>query len=229
MSRLILTIQEKGGVSKTFLAVHLVTYLRSLGHSFRPVDFDLTAGLITKVFPTPDSATLSPDVSLIRSGESKLPDLMQAVLDGRLYAIDCGANTGNAWHALFTEVWPNLPELLQSAGVKITLVVPVTSDEKTSLFFDHYKKQFPFSTQIMVVVKEHKDEQFSLPKHPQELTFELPLAVPKLFTTYRSMGKSIDEIASSESADLRFIRSFARGYLPQLHGAFDKVRKHLLP
>lgn len=229
MNRLLITIQEKGGVSKTFLTIHLVSYLRSLGHVVRPVDLDLTDGLITKVFPPPDSATLSPDVSFIRSGESRMPDLLQMVIEGKRFAIDCGANTGNSWDVLFREVCPHLPKEMEAAGVKITLIVPVTSDEKTWRFFDHYKTQFPNATQIMVVVREHKDEQFTLPRHPAELTIELPLAVPKLFTTYRSMGMSIDQIAVSELPDLRLVRSFARGYLPQLHATFDKIKKHLLP
>ena len=229
MTRLLITIQEKGGVAKSFLTIHAIFYLRSLGHAFRPVDFDLTDGLITKVFPAPESATLSPDVSLVRSGESLLPDLIQRVIEGQKYAIDCGANTGNAWDVLFKEVCPHLPKAMEAAGVNVTLLVPVTSDEKTWRCFENYKTQFPMATQIMVIVKEYKDEQFTPPPHPAHLTIELPLAVPKLFTTYRSRGMAIDQIAVTAIPELRRVRAFAEGYLPQLHSVFDKIKQHLIP
>lgn len=229
MSRLIIVLQEKGGVGKTFLAVHLTSFLHQLGHIYRPVDFDLTAGLLTKVFPKPASASISPDVGALRSGESRLPELMERAMKGELFLVDSGANTGAAWQTLFSETYPSLQAELDEHQIKTTLIVPVTSDEKTTFFFEHYKALFPKATVIMVVVREFRDEQFLVPAHPAGLTIDLPLAPPKLFTTYRTRAMAVDAIANSADAALSMDRAFARGYLPQLHASFRKIQPHLLP
>ncbi len=229
MSRFIIVTQEKGGVGKTFLSVHLTSYLRKLGHTYRPVDFDVQAGLVSRIFPSPDSANLNPDASLISSGESRFPELMERVLKGQQFLVDCGANTGKAWDTLLNQAWPSLLDELAEAGVKITLIVPVASDEKSCPMFEHYKTMFPGATQIMVIVREFKDEQFQIPSHPKELTIELPLAPEKLFSSYRKKGLTIDQIATSADPELAFVRGFARGYLPQLHATFDRIKPHLLP
>ena len=226
MSRFIVVMQEKGGVAKTFLAVHLTTYLRRLGHKFRPVDLDNTSGTVSKVFPPPDCASVSPRVDLIAEGKSLLPSLLERVAKGELFIVDAGANSGPGWETVF-QMLPHLRD--DMSGTKITLIVPVTSDERTHLAFTDYDVLFPGATKIMVVVKEFKDEQFALPKHPAELTFELPLAPKNLFAAYKSTSTPIDSIAESNDPRFGITRAFAKGYTIQLHAQFDKFRTHLVP
>lgn len=229
MSRAIIVLQEKGGLAKTFLAIHLTIYLRKLGHTFRPVDFDLTEGLLSRVFPPPASGNLSPDVVLLKSGESMLPAAMRKVLEGSNYLFDCGANTGVAWVTLFNETYPSLLSEMEKAGVKMTLVVPVSSDLKSRQFFGRYKEWFPKADIVMVVVRSYSSQLIELPEHPRNLTIELPIAPPKLFWTYSDRAMSIDDIAASTDNDLQFDRGFALGYLPRLHAEFDKIRPALTP
>lgn len=227
MSRLIVVIQEKGGVGKTCLSVHLTSFLRSQGHNYRPVDFDHDGeGVIIQVFP--DGASVSPNVPQLRNGESRFPELMERVLDGQLFLIDCGANTGAAWDVLFSEVWPDLHQQLAAKEVKTTLIVPVTIDPKTANRFERYRL-WPDATLIMVRVKTFAGQELVTPDHPAELTIDLPLAPPKLFTTYMTKRMTFDAIAASQAPALSIDRAFARGYLPQLHASFRKILPHLKP
>ena len=226
MSRFIIVQQEKGGVGKTFLAIHLTTYLRGLGHHFRPVDFDYHTGLVSDVFP--DAASVSPDPLSIQSGASLLPSLIERVIKGELYLVDSGANTGMSW-AVLHQMCPQLREEMQAAGVKTTLIIPVTRTKVSREKFVDYEGEFPGATRIMVVVREFTDEVFELPKHPAELTIGLPFAPKKLFDTYESSKTPIDAIATSTDSSFGINRAFARGYLPKLHAEFNKVRKHLVP
>lgn len=227
MSRLIIVIQEKGGVGKTFLAVHLTAYLRSLGIAIRPVDFDIESGVLSRVYPPPDSANISPDIELLMSGDSLLPQLMMKVLEGQSFLVDCGANTGATWSKFFQETWPTLPNELKEKGAQTTLVVPVGAEEKSRRSFEKYKTVFPWATQVMCVFKDFVDQGVPVPEHPEQLSFILPRAAPRLFNTYQERALTIDAIAASRDPALAFATGLARGYLPQLHAAFGKIEKVL--
>jgi hypothetical protein len=219
--------QEKGGVFKTFISINLTAFLNAAGHNFRPVDFDRTAGLLTQVFPIPASANIMPDPDKIRSGESLLPKLMERVMEGDRYVVDCGSNTGPGWEALLTEVDPSLWDRMEAAGVRTTVIVPITNSEKTHESFELYKRIFPRATQLMVVVRAYDGEQFARPAHPSDLTVDFPLPPPRLFSTYVTLGMTIQAIAQSELAGLRFDRGLATGYLPALTGFFEKITQHI--
>lgn len=230
MKRLIIVLSEKGGIAKSFLAVHLITYLAKQGHQFRGVDLDITAGITARVFG-PGSKNpaynISPSVLALEHGESNLPGVIEAALAGEQMVIDCGSNTGPTWEALF-QVRPDLLNALAKEGRRVTLVVPVSSDAKSTEFYRVYRDQmFSFATVVMVVVREYKEESFSLPEHDSDKTFELPLAPKRLFSTYRTLGLSMDEIATRD--EIKPDSGFARGYLQTLHKAFDSVKQHLLP
>lgn len=229
MSRIILSIQEKGGCYKTFLLIHLVEFLASRGKAFHPVDLDSTPGLTSKVFQGDTSSSVDPEPMLLRSGESQFPKLMEAALEGNSLAIDCGANTGIAWWTLFRETWQDLPALLEQKGVKITLLVPVTNDSKTVTFFARYRDLFPHATIVLVIVRQFEKEEFPVPAHPAELTIELPLPPPKLFATYVNSLMPIGRLEKSERPEHAGIRGFARGYLPKLHSQFARIEQHLTP
>jgi hypothetical protein len=227
MSRLIIVEQEKGGSAKTSISANLIPFLRGLGHNYRPVDFDYTAGQLVKIFP--DCASLSPDVNLLRSGESRLPEFMERVLAGQLFLVDCGANTFPAWQTLFSEVWPDLHEQLASKQVKTTLIVPITSDEKTHQCFASYKVLWPGATVIMVRLRQYREQPLSAPAHPPELTIDLPLAPARLFNTYLTHAMTFEAIAQTSDPALSIDQGFAKGYLPQLYATFRKIQTHLLP
>jgi hypothetical protein len=182
-------------------------------------------GLLSKIYP--DCASVSPQDSLVRSGESLLPQLMERVMEGELFIIDCGANTGPGWEALFKVVWPTLADEMNAKGVKWTIIVPITSAEETLTNFALYKKQYPRATFILCVVREYADEEVPLPDHPKDLVIELPLAPGKLFSSYRKLRMPIDNMIGNTA--LPMLSGFAKGYIPQLHAMFKRIEPHLIP
>jgi hypothetical protein len=226
MSRLIITQQEKGGIWKTFLSVHVLTWLRSQGHNFRPLDFDYQPGVISRIFP--ESASFSPDARLLPTGESLMPQFIERVIGGELFVVDSGANTGASWEALFA-LCPQYRDQMRAAGVKVTLLVPVSLNANSRQKFNDYQIEFPHATRIMVVIRQYPTQQFELPPYPPELTIELPHAPLHLYTTYEQTLTPMDVIATSDDPRFRGAKGMAGGYLPRLHAQFEKVRQHLIP
>lgn len=230
MNRLIIVDQEKGGVRKTFLTVHLTTFLEKNKVEYRPVDFDFEEGMLLQIFPHPRGANVSPSCTGLRTGESSIPQLMHKVISGDKFIIDCGSNTGETWETLFSETWPTLHNDLTSAGVKITLVVPFENNDKCRHSFENYKKLFPTATIILAVIRKFKAQVIELPKHPEDLIINIPNMPDRLFETYSNRKLSVDSIALADPKDpvLGLDAGFAKGYLPILHAEFQKVLKHLI-
>lgn len=226
-NRLIIVNQEKGGVAKTFLTIHLTMYLRLLGLAYRPVDFDYQRGLLCSVFPKPESASISPDVRKLLDGDSLLPKLFEKVIGGEKYIVDCGANTLPAWNVLFRMTHPKLLENLKSAGVQMTLICPISSDVRTTENLSKYRDLYQGATIVLVLIREYKGEHIDLPEHPADLVIELPLAPKILFAEARKRGMSIDAIRASTGKELALLRGFAKDYLPLLHSEFAKIKEHL--
>lgn len=230
MNRLIIVDQEKGGLWKTFLTVHLKTFLDSNGVVYRPVDFDYVQGLLVRIFPPPVSANISPNPVKLLTGESALMQLMHRALAGDRFIVDCGANTGVTWETLFTEVWPNLRDEMRAADLKLTIVVPFDADEKCMDSYLKYKELFPEATIVLAVIRSFKTQTVKLPEHPRELTIEPPRAPAHLFEAYRTHALTIDAIAKMGTDDksLGLDVGFARAYLPELHKEFKKILQHLI-
>lgn len=229
--RLIIVAQEKGGVWKTFLAIHLIAYLRRLGKQVTPVDFDFATGHISSVYP--ESKSVSADALQLRDGTSNLPDMFRFILAGEECIFDCGASTGQTWDTLLNPhggLWPGLLGELKERGIKITLVVPVARAAHSHEAFALYQQIFPEATHIMAVIRKHAGESFPLPKHPPELTIIPPIAVPALISTYEdsTLHMSLDQIRDSKDPRLGLSPGFAAAYVPQLFGTFDKIQQHLL-
>ncbi len=230
MSRLNVVIQEKGGTFKSFTAIHLTTWLQSMGLDFHPVDLDSTPGLISKMFPDPDSSSVDPDAVNLMDGTSMWPSLFEEVLKGNNMVFDCGANTGASWLTLFNKVWIDLPAQLEKAGVKQTLIVPITNDPKTLFFFDRYKETFPNATIIAMIVKQYEGQMFETPKHPTEHTIEFPLPPSRLMSVYIDRLTPINRLASlSDKENVDGVRGYARAYLGRLYPQFEKIRSSLIP
>jgi hypothetical protein len=227
-NRLIIVAQEKGGVWKTFLSVHLVSYLRGLGLDICPVDFDLATGHLSRVYP--DALSVSADPMSLVNGESNLIDMLRLIMGGKRCVFDCGANTGVTWHSLLDQkggVWPGFLNELRSSGTKLTVVVPVAKAAYSQTAFEIYRKTFPSATFILVSIRKYKDESFTLPSHPDELTITPPLAPPALISIYEETGLNLEQIRDSRDPALRMAPGFARGYLPELYKTFDKIKDHL--
>lgn len=229
MSRIILVAQEKGGMRKTFLAVHLTRFLQSRGQNFTPVDFDMADGLLARVYPHPSGLTVSPDVTLLRRGESNFPHVLHEATNGRSFVIDSGANTGPAWEVLMTEIWPDLLVDLRKAGVKLTIICPVSSNEKARRSPEIYQTLFPDASLVLAIVREYREEEVALPPITPAAVIDVPDCVPRLYLDYERHLLPIDDIAAGRRKELGMSIPFARGYLPQLHRQFEKILPLLIP
>lgn len=207
---------------KTFIASHLTSYLRQQGHTLTPVDFDVLEGLIARVFKD-EVMSISPDLDLLRRGESWMPHLIEQAISGRSFVVDTGANTGGSWPVFINELWPSCLAELEKAGVALTIICPVSRDEKSKSVIKGYAQVFPTAEIIMAVCRDSMHDDFPLPDHPATHTIDVPCCVPKLFHTYNDRCMLVDDIAKSTDKDLIVTRSFARAYLSVLHPQFDRI------
>jgi hypothetical protein len=230
MSRLIIVAQQKGGTRKTFLTVHLKTFLDAKKLDFTPVDMDYEDDLIPRIFP--NAITLSPDPQELAEGSSELRGFMRQLLDEPSNTIvDSGANTGTTWFSLLTHCCPTLKQDLADKGIKVTLVIPVDGSKKASDCFTAYKSMWPDATLILVGIRHFRTQELTIPQHDPALTIEVPMPTPLLFETYRTLAMSIEAIRDTPRNDtkLSLQRSEAFWFLPELHKQFEKILPHLLP
>ena len=232
MSRLLIVAQQKGGSYKTFLTVHLKTFLDGKQLNFTPVDLDFEDDLVPRIFKS--AITISPDPRDLADGVSHLPKFMLKMLGGTDNAIiDSGANTGNTWYTLLEQSCPNLRQDLQNKGVKVTIVVPIDGSKKAIHCFNAYKEIWPEATLIAAGIKQFPNQVLEMPEHDPKLTVHIPLPTRLLFDTYRRLAMPIDAIrdwkGSETGEDLSLQTSDAYFYLPALHKEFEKVLQHLIP
>ncbi len=228
MSRAIIVGNDKGGVGKTPLAVHTVTYLTGLGLAFRPVDWDKTVpSLISKIFPT--SSSINPDLSRRHTGNWNVPAFFdQRILQNQNVVIDCGANTMDAWRVLFGEVRPGLRKELHDAGVKVTVIVPFDGHPKSVASFEEIREIFDFATIILALVRD-RAHLTNVPSHASELTINVPIAPDIVYARFRDQEKSFDEIARDPDPKGRFLAGIAQRYLARFHAELQRIQPHLEP
>ena len=230
MTKLLLSYNDKGGVKKSFLLVHLVMYLMRHGLNLHPVDLDTKIGTTSRVFPSPTGSRVSPEPLLQHVKKSDLIALMQSLLDGVDLAIDCGANTTPGWITLFGDTWPKLRQLLTDADVQTTLVVPVTTDPDTYRSIGMAQEIFPRATIILALAPNRGDVWPTPPAgFPPTHIIRVDPAPAKLINAYLSLSKPLDTLATMtfEQPEMKAIPGMARTYLRSLHAQFDSIR-HLI-
>lgn len=229
MSRVVIVASEKGGVGKTFFATHAIRFLNLHGHKLKPIDFDCADDTLSRIFPIPLSASISPSILDIENGVTGLYQLFTKAQEGNSYFIDSGANSGDSWSSFFLKAWPTLQDELKANGVKLTIVCPVTgTSEKSKDSFLKYRNLFPTATVILVTFSK-MDAIYSYPEHPIDLTISLPTCPQRLFDLYEDTPMLIDDIAVSLDPKIQSMRGPAKAYLPKLHSQFSKILPHLIP
>lgn len=233
MSRIVIVIQPKGGSYKTFISIQLVEYQRSRDHRFFPVDLDHTPDLTSRAFPADETASVDPDSLRQYLKQSEFPALMDIAIQGKNLTIDCGANTVTGWETLIRHTRPNLLNELSEAKVKITLIIPITANTKTTDCIPELKELFPGATIILALVREYAEEKISnIPEHPEHLTISIVKPPPALFHAYTTRAIPLQRMISLPETDpicLEGLRGFATEYLQLLRPQFDKIYDNIRP
>ncbi len=118
MKRLILVVNGKGGVGKSFVAVNLVQYLKDRKVAHVGIDTDNENSTLKRFHP--DAAFV--DIESPRERDSIFEQLGQHALG----VVDCRAATTDLLLAYFAEV--NLREVLRSLETQLTLAIPINHE-----------------------------------------------------------------------------------------------------
>jgi hypothetical protein len=118
MKRLILVLNGKGGVGKSFFAVNLVQFLKDKGIAHVAIDSDNENSTLKRFHP--DAQFL--DLSKRRS----LDGIFTALEKADLVVMDCRAASTDLLIEFFTEI--DLFAVLAELGAKLTLIMPVNHE-----------------------------------------------------------------------------------------------------
>jgi hypothetical protein len=221
VSRIIAVLCEKGGTWKTALATLLFERLRAerLNITIADVDF-LNSGLITEIFP--DALRVNP---LYRT---ELAELFRRPLNGQSLLIDGGANVGFRLYEFFADEEPKLAEELFAAGVKITIIVPLTHDSKAQKSPSIYRQMFPRADFIIAFPRgtfgDFADEPVRAPEGFQDCpSFDIPEAPGALVCAYLKNKRSFAYFAGALEPEYAMLRGFALEYLETFNHQLDRV------
>ncbi|HXR03577.1 MAG TPA: division plane positioning ATPase MipZ, partial [Verrucomicrobiae bacterium] len=118
MKRLILILNGKGGVGKSFFAVNFVQFLKDKGIVHVAIDSDNENSTLKRFHP--DTRFL--DLSKRRD----LDAIFSALAKTNLVVVDCRAASTDLFIDFFHEI--DLPAVLTALDAKLTLVMPVNHE-----------------------------------------------------------------------------------------------------
>ena len=118
MKRLILILNGKGGVGKSFFAVNFVQYLKDKGIALVAIDSDNENSTLKRFHP--DTRFL--DLSKRRA----LDGIFAALEKANLVVMDCRAASTDLFIEFFAEI--DLFAVLSALGAKLTLIMPVNHE-----------------------------------------------------------------------------------------------------
>ena len=118
MKRLVLVINGKGGVGKSFFAVNFVQFLKDHAVAHVAIDSDNENSTLKRFHPDAQFLDLSQ--------RRELDAIFQALETTRLVVVDCRAASTDLFLDYFTEI--DLPTILAALDVALTLVMPVNHE-----------------------------------------------------------------------------------------------------
>lgn len=227
MSRIVITVQEKGGVGKSTTMLEMCDFLRASGHDFLLADLDYEPRILSRF----DSrcALLSPDVQALRARESNVLEFVELALKGENILVDCGANTFPVWDCLFNEVARDFLPALKSNGGRLTIVVPVDHDVDAQQYFVRYDSLFPGATKILATIGKEVRSIEGFPAHPATQSIALPRMPSVLVRAMSRHAKPTRELSKMSAEDLGCPPGFATNANKQYVSEFSRIIDHLKP
>ena len=152
MKRLVLVINGKGGVGKSFFAVNFVQFLKDHAVAHVAIDSDNENSTLKRFHPDAQFLDLSQ--------RRELDAIFQALETTRLVVVDCRAASTDLFLDYFTEI--DLPTILAALDVALTLVMPVNHELDSVDQLQRLAEQLGKTSSYLVVRNAAHSDSFAL-------------------------------------------------------------------
>ena len=152
MKRLILILNGKGGVGKSFFAVNFVQFLKDKGIAHVAIDSDNENSTLKRFHP--DTRFLDLD------NHRELDGIFTALEKTNLVVMDCRAASTDLFIDYFAEI--DLPAVLSAMGAALTLVIPVNHEADSVDQVQRLVDQFGKQSSYAVVRNAAHSDSFAL-------------------------------------------------------------------
>lgn len=152
MKRLVLILNGKGGVGKSFFAVNFVQFLKDRGVAHVAIDSDNENSTLKRFHP--DARFLDLD------NRRELDGIFGALEKSNLVVMDCRAASTDLFIDYFAEI--NLSAVLSELGATLTLVMPVNHESDSVDQIQRLTDQFGKKCNYVVVRNASHSDSFAL-------------------------------------------------------------------
>lgn len=152
MKRLILILNGKGGVGKSFFAVNLAQFFKDQQIAHRLFDSDNENSTLKRFHP--DAGFI--DLSLGR----ELDGILHALEKHSLVVVDCRAASTDLFLDYFREI--QLSEVLKALHAALTLVIPINHEPDSLDQVQRLSEQLGSSAQYLIVRNASHSESFAM-------------------------------------------------------------------
>jgi hypothetical protein len=152
MKRLILILNGKGGVGKSFFAVNFVQFLKDKGIGHVAIDSDNENSTLKRFHPDTRFLDLS--------NRRDLDNIFAALTKTNLVVMDCRAASTDLFIDYFTEI--DLAAVLLAFGAKLTLVMPVNHESDSVDQIQRLTEEFGEQCSYVVVRNAAHSDSFAI-------------------------------------------------------------------
>ena len=152
MKRLILILNGKGGVGKSFFAVNFIQYLKDKGVAHAAIDSDNENSTLKRFHPEARFLDLSK--------RRALDDIFTTLEKSTLVVMDCRAATTDLFIEFFAEI--DLFAVLTALGAKLTLVMPVNHESDSVEQIQRLTDEFGDKCGYVVVRNAAHSDSFAI-------------------------------------------------------------------
>ena len=152
IKRLVLILNGKGGVGKSFFAVNFVQFLKDKGFAHVAIDSDNENSTLKRFHP--DTRFLNLD------NRRELDGIFTALEKANLAVMDCRAASTDLFIDYFAEI--DLPAVLSAMGAALTFVMPVNHEADSVDQIQRLVDQFGKQCSYVVVRNAAHSDSFAL-------------------------------------------------------------------
>ena len=152
MKRLILILNGKGGVGKSFFAINFVQFLKDKGIAHVAIDSDNENSTLKRFHPDTRFLDLS--------NRRDLDGIFSALAKTNLVVVDCRAASTDLFIDFFNEI--DLPAMLSAFDAKLTLVMPVNHESDSVDQIQRLTEEFQNRCNFVVVRNAAHSDSFAI-------------------------------------------------------------------